>query len=78
MAADRDRADAHVVCVSNQSYPASLERRKIYVALTDSEARTAGMLRIIDEFGESYLYPKALFADIKVSPGLARALAAAT
>jgi hypothetical protein len=62
------------VCVSNEDYPASIERRKIYVALADAEARSAGMLRIIDESGEDYLYPKSLFADIKVPPVLAKAL----
>jgi hypothetical protein len=33
------------------------------------------MLRVIDESGDDYLYPKVLFADIQVSPVLARALA---
>ena len=66
------------MCVSNEDYPASLERRKIYIALADTEARTAGLLRIIDESEESYLYPKSLFADIKVPPVLAKALAATT
>jgi len=66
------------VCVSNEDYPTSIERRKIYVVLADSEARIAGMLRIIDESGEDYLYPKSLFAEIKVPPMLAKALAATT
>jgi len=35
----------------------SLERLKIYVALTDANAERTGYLRIIDESGEDYLYP---------------------
>ena len=65
-----------MVCVSNEGYPTSIELRKIYVALTDSAAKSAGMLRIVDESGDDYLYPKSMFADIKVPPGLAKALSA--
>ena len=68
----------YVVCVSNEDFPTSLERRKIYIALPDSEARSVGMLRIVDESGEDYLYPKAMFAEIKVPPVLAKALSATT
>ena len=67
-----------MVCLSNEDYPASLERRKIYIALVDNEARGVGMLRIVDESGEDYLYPKSMFAEIKVPPILAKALAATT
>ena len=35
----------------------------------------AGMLRVIDESGEDYLYPKKWFADIRLPPALAKALA---
>jgi hypothetical protein len=62
------------VCVSNRGYDASLERRKIYIALADRQATEMGMVRVIDESGEDYLYPKALFAEIRVSPGVAKAL----
>ena len=46
-----------VVCVGNAGYEVSLERRKIYVALADAKARKAGLLRIVDESGDDYLYP---------------------
>ena len=65
----------HVVCVSNTGYPASLERRKIYIALSDVSAERSGMLRVVDESGEDYLYPKEFFAEIKVPAKLAKALA---
>jgi hypothetical protein len=51
-----------VVCASNEGYPASLEKGKRYVALPDHVAERHGLLRIIDESGEDYLYPKSLFA----------------
>ena len=53
-----------VVCISNEGYPASLEKRKIYVLLADSVAEKRGLLRIIDESGNDYLYPKTFFRSI--------------
>lgn len=61
--------------MSNDGYRSSLERLKIYVALVDREAERAGMVRVVDESGEDYLYPKAYFAKVRVSPGLARVIA---
>ena len=72
-ASSRERR--HVVCLENAGYVAFLEPRKIYVALSDREAARNGLLRVIDESGEDYLYPKGLFADIRLSPRLASALA---
>ena len=43
-----------VVCVRNTGYPASLEVRKIYRALSDRSAKRHDMLRIVDESGEDY------------------------
>jgi len=34
------------------------------------------MIRVIDESGEDYLYPSGFFSAIKVSPELAKAIAA--
>ncbi|UZE47213.1 hypothetical protein [Rhodopseudomonas sp. P2A-2r] len=53
-----------VVCLDNEGHAASLEGRKIYIALPDLEADKSGLLRIIDESGEDYLYPKASFGSI--------------
>ena len=53
-----------VVCVQNEGYPASLEKRKIYVALRDPTAEKHGQLRVIDESGDDYLYPKGFFRSI--------------
>jgi len=50
-----------VVCIDNEGYSVSLEKRKIYVALRDAEAERNGLMRVIDESGEDYLYPDDMF-----------------
>ena len=45
------------VCLRNEANPASLEIRKLYRVLPDPDASAAGLLRIVDETGEDYLYP---------------------
>src|SRR5215468_4797457 len=53
-----------VVCIDNEGYAASLEKRKIYIALRDPAAEKHGLLRVIHESGDDYLYPKAFFRAI--------------
>jgi hypothetical protein len=55
-----------VVCVKNRGYGASLERNKIYVALPDEDAERHGMVRVIDESGEDYLFSANRFVVIEV------------
>ncbi len=71
------RKKSLVVCLSNDGYAASLEPRKIYVALRDVEAERNGLLRVVDESGEDYLYPSSRFAALKLPRGLQQALVAA-
>ncbi len=71
------KAKQLVVCVDNEGYQASLERRKIYVALRDPDAEKQGLLRIVDESGEDYLYPKASFRPIALPQGVKKAVLAA-
>ena len=66
-----------VVCVANEGYAVSLEKRKIYVALRDSAAEKHGLLRIVDESGEDYLYPKAMFRSIALPQAVRKAVLAA-
>jgi hypothetical protein len=54
------------VCVSNEGYPASLESRKIYRIIPDENAARHNMLRVVDESGEDYLYPKRFFVAIEL------------
>jgi hypothetical protein len=65
---------AFAVCVRNEGYAASLEVRKIYEVLSDPEASTHHLLRIVDESGEDYLYPEDLFAPIELPWSLQEAL----
>jgi hypothetical protein len=55
-----------VVCLKNEGYTASLELHKIYRVLSDPQADKDGDLRIIDESGEDYLYPRDWFVLIEV------------
>jgi hypothetical protein len=73
----KTQAKQLVVCVDNEGYAASLEKRKIYVALRDAAAEKHDMLRVIDESGEGYLYPKALFRAIALPLSVKRAVLAA-
>ena len=49
------------VCVRNTGNEASLELRKLYQVLPDPDGNTDGMLRVIDESGEDYLFPSSFF-----------------
>lgn len=66
-----------VVCINNEGYPASLEKRKIYVSVRDAAAEKRGFVRIIDESGDEYLYPKMLFRSIALPRAVKRAVLAA-
>ena len=66
-----------VVCVDNEGYPAALEKRKIYLALRDSAAEKHGLIRVVDESGDDYLYPKTFFRSIALPSALKRAVLAA-
>jgi hypothetical protein len=65
-----------VVCINNQDYSASLEVRKIYQVLPDTQANTHQMIRVIDESGEDYLYPSRYFMPIELSEPVQQALVA--
>jgi hypothetical protein len=73
----KPRAKQLVVCVNNEGYPASLEKRKIYLSLRDASAEKHGLLRIVDESGDDYLYPKALFRPIALTQSVKKAVMAA-
>ncbi len=73
----KTQAKQLVVCIDNRDYPASLEKRKIYVSLRDPAAEKKGLVRIIDESGEDYLYPKAAFRSIALPSSVRKAVMAA-
>ena len=73
----RSRRGQFVLCLRTEGYKVSLEARKIYVALPDPEAAAHQQIRVVDESGEDYLFPAALFVPIEVPVTLRRALLAA-
>ena len=62
-----------VVCIGNDDCE-DLEIRKLYRVLPDDAAADDGLLRVIDESGEDYLYPARLFLKIELPQEIERAL----
>jgi hypothetical protein len=63
-----------VICLHNEGYEASLERRKIYIAIPDPKAEKLGQIRVIDESDEDYLYGKHAFREVSLPQSLRRAV----
>ena len=74
-AAGRQARSRYVLCVKNRGYAASLERRKVYRRLNDARASRHGLIRVVDESGQDYLYPSSYFVSIAVPKTARRALA---
>ena len=58
-----------VICINNDSNPASLIRGKVYRTLPDVEAEAHNMVRVVDEDQsepDGYLYPASMFAPIQL------------
>ncbi len=62
-----------VVCVHNNDCE-DLEIRKLYQVLPDEAAAADGLLRVVDESGEDYLYPAKLFLPIELPQAVENAL----
>lgn len=73
MKADQSRAK-FVVCIRSNGTD-DLEPRKVYQVLTDRSAAHEGLLRVVDESGEDYLYPVEYFAPVRLPVAVARGLA---
>jgi hypothetical protein len=52
------------VCISNKGYAASLEVRKIYRLIPDKAGAKHGLVRVVDEMGEDYLFPGECFVSL--------------
>jgi hypothetical protein len=63
----RNAAERFVICIENQGYPASLEKRKVYQEVPDPDAAKQDLIRVIDESGEDYLFPRELFLPVELS-----------
>jgi hypothetical protein len=63
-----------VICIQNQGYPVSLEKRKLYEVIPDADAERHGQVRIKDESGEDYLYPKEFFVAVELPASAKKAV----
>ncbi len=71
--ASRRRLRSHyVLCIRNQGFPVSLERKKVYRRIPDDSAARRGLIRVIDESGQGYLYPKNCFVSISLPKAATR------
>jgi hypothetical protein len=68
----------YLFCLKNDGYPAALERGKVYRAIGDAGAEAKGLVRVIDESGEDYLYPADRFVAISLPAAAQRTLARAS
>ena len=62
-----------LICIDNQGYAASLEVRKIYERLA-AQPRDGGLVRVVDESGEDYLYPAEKFIAIDLPTDVSSAI----
>ena len=65
-----------LVCIDNEGYIVSLEKRKIYIAVADPIAAQHDLVRVIDESGEDYLYPKSCFIPLRLPQPVRKAVLA--
>jgi hypothetical protein len=61
--AETTKEKQFVLCIENKDCD-DLEIRKVYQKISDEEAETEGYIRVIDESGEDYLYPRSYFVHI--------------
>ncbi|NQT53959.1 hypothetical protein HQ576_18035 [bacterium] len=62
---DSSTKPSFVLCVRNDECD-DLDTRKVYRVLPDEGADQDGYLRVVDESGESYLYPASYFVAIEL------------
>jgi hypothetical protein len=60
--------------VRTEKYPASLEKLTLYRRIADAQSERHGLIRVIDESGEDYLYPGDLFRTIEIPKPVRRIL----
>lgn len=50
------------ICLLNPNYEKSLTIGTLYVSLPDDSVKNTDLIRVVDNTGESALYPRKLFA----------------
>lgn len=71
----KPQAARFAICLVNRGFSASLQRRRLYPIVRDEVAESHGMLRIVDESGEDYLYPARMFAPVELPKVIEKKLA---
>jgi hypothetical protein len=63
--------EQYVMCIDNEEYPDDLVLHKVYQVVEgeadEALAAKAGMVRVVDETGEDYLYSARLFVPVELS-----------
>ena len=67
-----DDSGERVLCINADGYPASLTVDKSYCTLSDYAALQHGMIRVVDDSGEDYLYPASLVEPVQLTDGTER------
>ena len=62
----RKKAKTFLLCLSNRGFRAALIPLKLYAQIPDERAGKHGLVRVVDESGEDYLFPIQLFAPIEL------------
>jgi len=65
-----------VICIQNEGYEVSLEKGKVYQIKEYEKTDRKNYIRIIDESGEDYLFPKEYFVSIRLPKAAQKALVA--
>jgi hypothetical protein len=63
-----------VFCIDNRGYEFSLTVGRIYRQLPDLTAEHSGMLRVVDNEGEDYLYGEQLFIPVETTAKVRKVL----
>jgi hypothetical protein len=56
-----------VLCVDNRGAE-DLRLRQVYRRIADARSARAGLMRVVDESGDDYLYPTDYFVPISIRP----------
>ena len=57
-------SERFAICIETGEYEVSLYRWKVYLVLEDADAESHQQLRVVDESGEDYLYPRDWFSAV--------------
>ena len=68
------KARRFVICIDNTDYPIDLDVGKVYLVLADAKGESVGMIRIVDNSGEDYLYSADQFVAIQLPDSAQKAV----